>query len=315
MKSFKKFLTEHLRNEILYKLLIENGLNLPDDWMDRLYQGPAPKGGMYRAKNNPNSPIFHRDSRNSILKSWNNGQRLGMTTAMTNLAKTIRNNNLHNHPNPNIRKKFQEHLKTAEGVIRGHEEFLEYISSNSHLRETIASAVDDHRKEADKNFAGTRVRYPYLLHDHKYYGLTRPEIMEKFKEENEHNYKLIDEYRNSKQATPWNPQHSRPSTSSPRNAQSMSGEFLEMKDVKDERFVSLNQFELMKKYIDLPDDPFGFIGLGIEKRKTHADKMEKLIKSLDQERGHIMGNQPHRDEITKYPPMPDGTADWRAPVD
>jgi len=305
MKSFKKFLTEHLRNEILYKLLIENGLNLPDDWLDQLNQGPAPKGGMDRAKNNPNSPIHHRTVRNNILTSWNNGRMWDITTAMTNLAKTIRNNNLHNHPNPNIRKRFQENLDIAEAEVLRYKEFLKEISSNSDFRETIVSAVDDHRKEADKNFAGTRVRYRYLPHDHPYYGLTRPEIIEKFKEANEHNYTLIDKYRNPNHygpATPRNPQHSRPSTWSPAgDAQSMSGK--------------LGDHTFWKKLSDSFFDPFGLIGLGIEKRETHADKMEKLIKSLDQEREHIMGNEPHPHEITEYPPMPDGTADWRTPVD
>jgi len=252
MRSFNKFLTEHLRNEILYKLLIENGLNLPDDWMDRLNQGPAPQGGMDRAKNNPNSPLYRQTARNVILRSWNNGRMDRWTEMAAEHARWIKNRNLHNHSDPEQATQWQDQIDRADSHVRAHKENLKELLSDPMRREILASAVDDHRKEADKNFAGTRVRYPYLLHNHPYYGLTRPEIMEKLNQTGDG--KLTDEYR----GTSYDPKKGGP---------------------------------------------------------THAGTFGYVMARVDREREHIMGNQPHRDEITEYPPMPDGTPDWRAPID
>jgi len=252
MRSFNKFLTEHLRNEILYKLLIENGLNLPDDWMDRLNQGPAPMGGMERAKHNPNSPLYRQTARNDILRLWNNGQMSRATKAMVEHSRWIQNRNLHNHSDLAKRLFWQSQVNTADAAVTRHKENLEKVLLNPERRELLASAVHDHRKEADEKFAGTQVRYPYLLHDHPYHGLTRPEIMEKLNETGDG--QLTDEFR----GTSYDPK---------------------------------------------------------EGGSTQAGTIGYVMARVDREREHIMGNQPHRDEITEYPPMPDGTPDWRAPID
>jgi len=252
VESSKQKLTEHLRTKIIHRLLIENDLNLPDDWEEQLYQGPAPKGGMDRARKNFKSPIYRQTVRNDILRLWNNGRMHRSTELMVEHGKWIRDRNLHNHPDENIRAGWRNQLRISDGAIIRHNENLEKVLSNPEHRELLASAIHDHRTEADEKFAGIPVRYPYLLHDHPYYGLTRPEIMEKLNQTGDG--KLTDEYR----GTSYDPKKGGP---------------------------------------------------------THAGTFGYVMARVDQEREHIMGNQPHRDEITEYPPMPDGTPDWRAPID
>jgi len=84
VKSSKQKLTEHIRTKILHRLLIENDLNLPDDWEEQLYQGPAPKGGK----------MPHIDRIHELASSWKNGENRNMVNTVNknpNFANEVRN--------------------------------------------------------------------------------------------------------------------------------------------------------------------------------------------------------------------------------